>query len=68
MSYKKQNFKDGQVLTADQMNKIENAIIETEELAVAAAQGATNLEPIISTTDITAGSAAPNSRPYHVIE
>jgi hypothetical protein len=68
MSYKKQNFKDGQVLNADQMNKIENAIVETEELAVAAAQGVTNLEPIISTTDITAGSAAPNSRPYHVIE
>lgn len=26
------------------------------------------LKPIISTTDITAGSAAPNGRPYHVIE
>lgn len=26
------------------------------------------LAPIVSTTDITAGSAAPNGRPYHVIE
>ena len=26
------------------------------------------LEPIISTTDITAGGAAPDGRPYHVIE
>ena len=27
-----------------------------------------NLTPIISTTDITAGSAASSGRPYHVIE
>ena len=29
---------------------------------------ANTLAPIVSTTDITAGSSAPNGRPYHVIE
>lgn len=33
MSYKKQNFEDGQILTAEQLNHIEDGIIENEKNA-----------------------------------
>ena len=52
--YEKQNFVKGQILKAEDLNRIEDGIVE--------------LQPIVSTTDITAGSAAPDDRPYHVIE
>lgn len=54
MAYEKQNFQGGQVLKAEQLNHMEDGI------AV--------LTPIVSTTDITAGSSAPDGRPYYVIE
>lgn len=52
--YEKQNFVKGQILKAEDLNKIEDGIIE--------------LSPIVSTTDIAAGSASGDGRPYHVIE
>jgi hypothetical protein len=61
MSYEKQNFKPGQVLKAEQLNKIEDGIADVDN-------GVAKLQPIISTTDITAGSSAPDGRPYYVIE
>ena len=48
----------------DLNNSVEDLNIRADNLGVNV--GA--LTPIISTTDITAGSAAPEGRPYHVIE
>lgn len=68
MAYEKQNFEDGQVLKAEQLNKIEDGIKAVEEAAGNLQSAVANLQPITSTTDITAGSTATSARPYHVIE
>lgn len=54
MAYEKQNFEDGKVLKAEHLNRMEDGIVE--------------LQPIVSETDIEAGSTAESRRPYHVIE
>lgn len=59
--YEKQNFVKGQILKAEDLNRIENGIVKNENAVI-------ELTPIVSTTDITAGSAASSGRPYHVIE
>ena len=66
--YEKQNFVKGQILKAEDLNRIEDGIVKIEDGIVKNEKAVIELTPIISTTDITAGSAAPNGRPYHVIE
>ena len=61
MAYEKQNFTPKQILKASELNHIEDGIVDVENSVA-------DLQPIVSTTDIAAGSAASSGRPYHVIE
>ena len=45
-----------------------NAIVAAIKATVTPASIGAAYEPIVSTTDITAGSTATSARPYHVIE
>ena len=54
MGYKKQNFTDGQVLTAAQLNHIEDGILNTEESVVSLTERVSELDSKVNNAILSA--------------